>query len=214
MQVQGDIESFVAKEIFHAQNFPEALFMLKVGYVKRYQITRDNKRVIELIYGPGHIFPLSQLYKKLFGIQLNQDNLVYVYEAMTDITITSLSDDRIVAALEADPMLYQDLFFEGGLRLKSNIERLASNALLDDYKKVAHQLVCLADEFGISEDQDGISKVVINVPLVPLDMAEQLNISVQVAEAVLSSLSNNGIIEIENNLITVPNLDLLKDTYL
>lgn len=214
MEQKGTLEAQSAGQVFHAQNFPEALFMLKSGYVKRYQIGKDDVRVIELIYGPSHIFPLSQLYKKLFGIEQNQEDLVYVYQAMTDIEIYRLDDDEIVTELQKHPDLYADLYYEAGLRLKSNIERLASNAIKNDYKKVAHQLVCLANEFGKTVEREGKTVCTIDVPLAPVDMAEQLNISTEVADAVMASLNNNKLIEIKSAIITVPDLDLLKDVYL
>jgi CRP-like cAMP-binding protein len=214
MKKCGELEKHSAGQIFHSQDFSETLFMLKRGYVKRYQITTDNERVIELIYGPGHIFPLSQLYKKLFGIEQNQKDLVYVYQAMSNIEILRLSDDDIIAELQKDPELYIDLYYEAGLRLKSNIDRLASNALKDDYKKMAHQLTCLTEEYGEIVDHKGKQIQKIAVPLDAKDMAEQLNISVQAADAVLSSLSNKGIIIIQGKYIMVPNVSLLKDVYL
>jgi CRP-like cAMP-binding protein len=214
MEEKGTLETQSEGQVFHAQNFPEALFMLKKGYVKRYQVGKDGVRVIELIYGPGHIFPLSQLYKKLFGVEQNQEELVYVYQAMTDVEIYRLDDDAIVAQLQERPELYEDLYYEAGLRLKSNIERLASNAIKNDYKKVAHQLVCLANEFGKTTEHDGKAVSVIGVPLEPVDMAEQLNISTEIADAVMSSLHNNKLIRIKGKTIEVPDLDLLKDAYL
>ena len=214
MQENGSLETQATGQIFHSQDFTETLFMLKTGFVKRYQITKEDKRTIELIYGPGHIFPLSQLYRRIFGIEQNQDNLIYVYQAMTDIEVFRVNDDKVLEALEADPLLYQDLFYESGLRLKSNIERLASNSLHDEYKKIAHQLVSLADEFGVVLAQNGTTKVKIALPLEPIDMAEQLNISPKVAEAVLDSLRWDGYITIKNNSITIPDVNLLKDTYL
>lgn len=214
MAKKGTVETYKAGDVFHSQDFAETLFMLSSGFAKRYQITTDNKRTIELIYGPGHIFPLSQLYKKLFGIEQNQANLVYVYQAMTDIEIISLNDDVVLSALDQDPLLYVDLFYEGGLRLKSNIERLASNALSDEYKKIAHQLASLAEEFGEVTSQSGKHSVTIPVPLESSDMAEQLNISLQVAEAVMANLIHGGYITSKDRIITIPDIALLKDIYL
>ncbi len=215
MKDKGSHETQAAGQIFHSQDFAETLFMLESGFVKRYQITQDNKRTIELIYGPGHIFPLSQLYKRLFGIEQNQANLVYVYQAMTDARVIRLNDDVVLEALEKEPLLYIDLFYEGGLRLKSNIERLASNALPDEYKKIAHQLVSLADEFGKPIGEIGEHAVKIPLPLEPIDLAEQLNISPKVSEAVLASLNQSGYITTDDDhIISVPDVDLLKDAYL
>ncbi|MDB5169832.1 MAG: hypothetical protein JWN82_228 [Candidatus Saccharibacteria bacterium] len=215
MQENGRLENHSAGQVFHSQNFAETLFMLKTGYVKRYQVADDDNRVIELIYGPGHIFPLSQLYKKIFGIEQNQQNLIYVYQAMTDIEIYSISDRVVVEAVEKNHDLYVDLFYEAGLRLKSNIERLASNALKDEYKKMAHQLVCLANEFGEEIEHGDKTGIRITVPLKPVDMAEQLNISKEVADAVLVSLTSRDLLTVdEGDYIVVFDIAQLKDLYL
>lgn len=214
IQDHGKLERQAADQVFHAQAFPETLFMIETGYVKRYQVTNSKERVIELIYGPGHIFPLSQLYKKLFSEEQNRSNLIYVYQAMTDVSICRISVDEVLEACENDPKLYLDLYYETGLRIKSNINRLASNALKDDYKKVAHQLVCLADEFGEKSISNSKEVIKIPVPLKPIDMAEQLNISVEVTQAVMDSLSRNKLLKIKDNIITLPDANLLRDIYL
>lgn len=210
---RGTLEHYEKEKIFHSQHFDHRLFMLKKGYVKRYQVTNEEK-VIELIYGPGHIFPLSQLYKELFKIEQNQTSFIYVYQAMTDIDIYNLSDDVVVAELEKDPLLYIDLYFESGLRLKSNIERLASNSYKDNYKKVAHQLYGLADEFGKSSSVKSMECIKIDVPLEPKDIAEQLNISVDDTEAVLDNLSKRKLILGQGKHLCILDMDMLKDVFL
>lgn len=214
IQENGKFETHSAEKVFHAQDFPETLFKIKKGYVKRYQVTKSEERVIELIYGPDHIFPLSQLYRKVFGIQQNQENLVYVYQAMTDIEIYRIGVDKVLDALESDTSLYIDLYYESGLRLKSNINRLASNAIKDEYKKIAHQLVCLADEFGKVTESNNKQSVKLLLPLKPVDMAEQLNISAEVAEAVMISLSRSKLLKIDGTSISIPDIHLLKDIYM
>jgi CRP-like cAMP-binding protein len=214
IEKRGQLEKYSAGQVYHAQDFAETMYMLKEGYVKRYQVTKASDPVIELIYGPGHIFPLSQLYKKLFHTEMNQRDFVYVYQAMSNIEIWRLGDDELIPELEKDPALYGDLFYESGLRLRSNINRLASNSLKDDYKKVAHLLVCLAIEFGKPGDYKGKPIVKISAPLETVDMAEQLNISKEVTEAVMNSLCKSNLIQVDGKIITVLDPDLLKDTYL
>lgn len=210
----GDSENYKAGEVFHAQDFPDKLFILESGYVKRYQATNPELKVLELIYGPSHIISLSQLYKKLFGVDQNKTNYIYIYQAMTDVEVRCISADFVIKELENDPSLFKDFYYESGLKLRSNILRLASNAIKDDYKKVAHQIVSLAEEFGDVTVSESKPQVTILVPLEPIDMAEQLNISVQVAEAVLSSLHQNSLIRMEGNSISIPDINLLKDIYL
>lgn len=210
----GDLQTFPKGQVFHALDFKDEVYMVKSGYVKRYAVTKENKRVIESIYGPGYLFPLSGLYKKLMNFNLNQESNTYVYQAMTDLEINAIPSEELEKAIKDSSELYADLFYEAGRRLKANINRLASNALQDDYRKVAHQLTCLAEEFGDSATEGVKAPITIPVPLEPVDMAEQLNISLEVSEAVLNRLEGQGLIETANGIIKVPDMNLLKDAYL
>jgi CRP-like cAMP-binding protein len=211
----GEIEKYSAGQVFHTQDFPNKLFFLKTGYVKRYQATKPEQKVLELIYGPGHIISLSQLYKRLFGVDQNQDNFIYIYQAMTDVEMCSLQADFVEKELEANPLLYKDFFYESGIKLRSNISRLASNAVKDEYKKVAHLLVSLAYEFGSYTSADTNKTITLPLPQSALDIAEQLNMSKEVAAAILNSLSQNNIIEAaDDDIITIVDMDVLKDVYL
>lgn len=214
MTDKGNEEHYEKNKIYHAQNFEHRLFKLEKGYVKRYQVTNNEDRVIELIYGPGHIFPLSQLYKEIFGIEQNQKNFIYVYQAMTDIDAYALSTKVVMNEIEHDPLLYIDLYYESGLRLKSNIDRLASNSFRDNYKKVAHQIVMLANDFGVESNIGGHPHTKILVPLEAIDIAEQINISTNDADSILDNLNKRGLITYKNNHIFVKDMDLLQDVYL
>lgn len=210
----GEIESYSKDQVFYALDFKEELYVVKKGYVKRYQINEDEKRVMESIYGPGYFFPLTQVYKKLLKFDLSQESIKYVYQAMTDVEIQGISSEQMLDAASKDPGIYIDLFYEAGRRLRANINRLASNALPDDYKKVSHQIAYLAEEFGKSVERDGKLSIKIVVPLQPLDMAEQLNISEDVADAVMSRLEKQGLLTIKGKTIYVDDINLLKDAYI
>jgi len=209
----GRSERYDKGKVFHAQSFSRRLFLLSSGYVKRYQVTTREK-VIELIYGPGDIFPLSQLYKEIFGVEQNEQNFIYVYQAMTDIEIFSLSATAIVKELTKEPLLYIDLYYESGLRLKSNIELLASNSYKDNHLKIAHLLYSLAEGFGEPATIKGVRGIKIAVPLEPIDLAEQTNISENDVRAVLDSMIKRKLLHIDGNSILIQNIELLKDAFL
>jgi CRP-like cAMP-binding protein len=210
----GKKEKYAAGQVFHTQDFPNRLFLLRSGYVKRYQASKPGPRVLELIYGPGHIISLSQLYKRLFGVDQNQDNFIYVYQTMTDVELYTISGDAVLEELERNPHMFADFFYESGLKLRSNITRLASNSLKDDYQKVAHQIVSLAYEFAGVSAGDTRKEVTLPLPQTAVDIAEQLNISVEVAEAVLNRLGQLNLIKIADGTITIVDMDFLKDVYL
>jgi len=178
LMANGATQHFPKGQVFYSLDFKEEFYLVKRGYVKRYQVVPDKKRVIESIYGPNYFFPLTQAYRTLLAFDLSQDDVTYIYEAMTDVDIVSIEVEAFKAAVEKDPGLYVDLFIEAGRRLKANINRLASNALTSDYKKVAHQLVCVAEEFSVVSNSD----ITIDVPLIARDMAEQLNITLASAQ--------------------------------
>jgi CRP-like cAMP-binding protein len=212
IESKGKPEKYAAGQVFHSQDFPNRLFVVKKGYVKRYQATDPEHKVIELIYGPGYIIPLSQLYNALFGVNPNPRSFIYIYQAMTDVSLLSISVEDVTRELDEHPELYKDFFYESGLRLRSNIFRLASNAIKDDYKKIAHQLVCLAYEFAEVREDGRKRAITLPFPQSSIDIAEQLNISKEVAEAVLNNLSQNKLIK--GNSITILDINLLKDIYL
>jgi CRP-like cAMP-binding protein len=211
---KGEVEQYPKGQVFYSLDFKEKLYVVNKGYVNRYQVTADKKRVIESIYGPGYIFPLTQVYKSLLNFDLSQESITYVYQGMTDTEIQGIDSKLLSTAVEASPALYSDLFYEAGRRLKANINRLASNALKDDYQKIAHQLVCLADEFGELKQRGTKQSVKILAPLEPIDMAEQLNISVDVADAVINRLEKQGLLVIDGDSISISDVALLKDAYL
>jgi CRP-like cAMP-binding protein len=211
----GSVEKFSKDQVFYALDFKEELYVVKKGYVKRYAVTEENSRVIESIYGPGYFFPLTPVYKQLLKLNLSQEGLTYVYQAMTDVEVQGISSEKLSAATEEDPKIYRDLLYEAGRRLRANINRLASNALKDDYKKVTHQLAYLAEEFGEVKSQDIKTGIKIKVPLTPIDMAEQLNISVEIVDAVMARLEKHGLLVAgKGNKLFLPDVDMLKDGYL
>lgn len=210
----GKLEVYKAGEVFHSQDFPSKLFVIYSGYVKRYRATMADNRVIELIYGPDHIVSLSQLYKKIFGISQNQENLVYVYQAMTNVKLLSIDEKKVLEELEKDPELYKDFFYESGLKLRSNIARLASNSLDNGSKKVAHQLVSLAYEFAGLTEGSSSKSAILPLPETPSDLSEQLNIPTDVAAEALNWLEQNNLINVKGSKISILDIDLLKDVYL
>lgn len=208
---KGKVEKFPAGQVFHSLDFKEEMYVVTSGYVKRYAVNAENSRVIESIYGPHYFFPLTPVFAKLWNFTMSKESSTYIYQSMTDVELQSISFDKLSEALGDDPELYADLLYEAGRRLRANINRLASNALQDDYLKISQQLIYLAEEFGNIKDSGLKKSVTIQVPLTATDMAEQLNISVSLAEAIMDRLVTQGLIKRRpDGLVAIPDLDLLK----
>jgi CRP/FNR family cyclic AMP-dependent transcriptional regulator len=214
MQEHGNSETYEVGRVFHSQDFDEKVFWLKSGYVKRYQARQLDHKVLELIYGPGHIISLSQLYKHLFGVDQNQSDFLYVYQAMTDIELLSIDAEVVVTELGKNPELYKDFFYESGLKLRSNIFRLASNSIKGSDQRIAHQLVSLAYEFaGITNGNAG-SSVILPLPQSATDLAEQLNLPEKAVQGALDNLTDKKLLQIRGSSIKIMNVEHLKDVYL
>lgn len=179
--------------------------LLKSGYIKRYLITKDGSKGTQVIYGPGDIFPLTPVYKNVYQMDIYSGPEEYYYESMTEIELCSVSQSTIKEALETDSLIYKDLFFAAGLRLNSYIHRLEDMSLRVANRKIAHQLVYLADTFGKKTE----SGVVIEVPLTHQGLADILNLARETVTHGMTRLQEKGLIEINKN-ITVVDIDKLR----
>lgn len=211
---KGEITKYSKGQVFHSLDFNEELYVVRSGFAKRYSMSEKLSKSIESIYGPNHFFPLTPVFINLFGLDFSQPSHTYVYQAMTDIELNSISNDKLMELLQENPELYADLLYETGKRLKVDVQRLTSNALKDDYKKVTYQLVCLAEEFGGVKHSNAIVSVHMPLPLQPIDMAEQVNVSEDSAADAMAKWRKHGLTQLKGENIYIPDMELLRDSYL
>ena len=166
------------------------LSMVKKGYIKRYSITSDGSQSIQSIYGPDEIFPLTPVFKLLFGVDIYRGTEAFYYEALTPITIKSINDEKLLERVKSNPSIYKDLFYVAGLRLSSNIQKLDNASLRVANRKVAHQLVYYSKKFGKSTPND----VLIKVPLTHQTLADVLNLSRETVTLCMIRLQDKGLI--------------------
>lgn len=207
---KGKLQKYKPGQFIYSLDFAEELFLVNKGYVKRVSARGPASPSVQAVYGPGYFFPLTPMFKTVQGLKLSEDHNIYIYEAINSAEIYSIEAEQLQAALNTDPTLYVDLMYEAGRRLKSNIHRLENIALRSDYKKLAHHLVFLADEFG--KPSDGGSKMLL--PLSPQDLAEQLDIPVDATEEELIKLEQIGLIKQAGRYIHITDVVLLKAAYL
>ncbi len=166
------------------------LHLIKSGYIKRYLISSDGTKGIQVIFGPNDIVPLTPVYKTIFKMEMYSGPVQYYYEAMTDIKIYSVSQSTLLEAIEKDPLIYRDLFYAAGMRLNSYIHRLESMSTRAAHRKVAHQLAYLAEVFGV-ESHDGIA---ITVPLTHQNIGDMLNLARETVTHCMNRLQEKGLI--------------------
>lgn len=173
------------------------LNLIKSGFIKRYLITGEGEKGIQVIYGPDDIFPLTPVYKSVYKMDIYSGPQQYYYESMTDIEIYSINHVTLLEALETDPLLYKDLFYAAGLRLNAYIQRLESMSLRVANKKIANQLVYLADTFG-KNTNDGVEIV---LPLTHQNLADVLNLARETVTHRMTRLQEKGLIKVTKRIV-------------
>ena len=197
------------RQIIQSTDTQNKFSLVKKGYIKRYLITNTGSLGIEVIYGPGDVFPLTLLFKKIFGRDINDSPETYYYEAMTDVDICSIDADLLVDKINKNPLLYESLFMECGTRLHSTLNGLESLTLRTSYNRLAHQIVYLAGRFG-KETSRGIT---LAIPLTHQDLANILGLTRETVSGNMIELRKKGLVKTGRH-ITIPDIDkLVEEAY-
>lgn len=173
------------------------LYYINSGYVKRYSISAEGTKSVQVIYGPGDFFPLTLALNSLLDQSIYQGLETYYYETMDDAELVAVDAEILNRAIDANPILYRDILAVAGNRLHSNIQRLENQSLENTYKKVAHQLIFYARRFG-RETQEGTE---IMVPLTHQDIAEVLSVARETVTREMAKLRDKGSIKVGGYII-------------
>ncbi|MGH7157057.1 MAG: Crp/Fnr family transcriptional regulator [Candidatus Saccharimonadales bacterium] len=175
------------------------------GYVKRYLIANDGSYGVQVIYGPGDIFPITLAYSAVFDRKINEGPETYYYEAMTNTDIYTIDESALKEGVEQNPILYKDLFSIAGKRLHSTLHGLENLTLSNSYHRVAHELHYLASKFGEKEP----AGVKILVPLTHQDLADILSLTRETVSTAMVELRKKKLI-VTGKSIVVPDMEKLE----
>lgn len=183
----------------------DLLHLIKTGYIKRYLITKEGGKAVQVVFGPQDIVPLTPVYKSLFDTSVYTGLEQYYYEAMTPVELYSIDKATLLEAVDQNPLIYKDLFLAAGLRLNSYIQRLESMSTRMSSRKVAHQLVYFADFFGKTTPEG----VQIQLPLTHQNLADVLNLARETVTISMARLQRKGLVLGDKNLV-IPDVEALR----
>lgn len=163
---------------------------LTAGYVKRYLISNDGSLGVQVIYGPGDVFPITLAFSALFEQNINESPETYYYETMTDAELYTVNESDLKESVEADPSLYKDLMAISGKRLHSTLHGLENLTLKTSYFRVAHELLYMAQRFSEKSPQG--AKILI--PLTHQDLADILSLTRETVSTCMVQLRQKGLI--------------------
>lgn len=179
--------------------------LLNSGYVKRYLISNSGSYGVQVIYGPGDIFPITLAYSAIFNRAINEGPETYYYEAMTDAQIYTVDESTLKEGVEQNPILYKDLFSIAGKRLHSTLHGLENLTLSNSYHRVAHELLYMANKFG-EKEKNGVK---ILVPLTHQDLADILSLTRETVSTSMVELRKRKLIITTKNIV-IPDMDKLE----
>lgn len=182
------------------------LHLVDAGFVKRYMITEDGTKAIQVIYGPQEILPLTPVYETIYEMAIYRGPVTYYYEAMTPVSLYSIPLNALLEAITANPLIYKDLFYASGTRLNSYIHRLEDMSLKSVQKRICHMLLYFADKFGTTTSE-GIQ---IAAPLTHQILADSLNMARETVTRTLVALSERKLVATAGQGITILDTEGLK----
>jgi CRP-like cAMP-binding protein len=180
--------------------------MIVSGYIKRYLISNDGGLGVQVVYGPGDMFPITLAYKMLYDQDLNEGPEVYYYEAMTDVQLYTVQDSVLSDAVKNNPSLYRDLMAVAGKRLGSTLNGLENLTLRSSYRRIAHQLLYLGEQYGKKTD----AGTEVMMPLTHQDLADILSLTRETISTGIIKLRKKGLIK-TGKAICIPDMEKLKE---
>lgn len=206
--LQGNRFTLPKGQVVHALDDRSQINLIERGFIKRYRITNEGQKSIQLIFGPNDIFPMTPLYYSVLGMPVYRGKETYYYESMTEIVVYSQPIELLKETLESQPQMYKDLWYAAGMKLNAYIARMEDISLRSSLWRVAYTLGFMATQFG-EPTPDGIS---IPLPLTHQDVADFLDLSRETVSREMAKLKDRGLIQ-GNKSIIVSNIDGLRAIY-
>ncbi len=174
---------------------PKGVYLIRTGFVKAYSVSRDGHVNLLLIHSAGEFIPLPWALDGAHTTGL-------FYEAMTDVVVLRGSKDRLRISMGNNSWLSQEILKQAVNIITIYTQRIQTLEFRTARERIIAELLNLAERFGKSSG----TQVLINAPLTHQDIADSINMSRETASRALELLFEEGLMEQEDHLFTVPNL--------
>lgn len=195
----GDLLKFSRNEhILHTQSESDALYYIAKGYIKVYSIDSRGQHYINIIYGPGEMFPLVWLNNAEMKLTRN-------YQAISECTIRRRSREDFMLNFMVDSQFAYATLQQFISQFSVYNDRVTNLEFTYASERLAYRLVSLADRFGVKKK----GRIILNLPLSHLNLANSSNISREVVSRELAKLAQKNIVITEDNKFVILDLDKL-----
>lgn len=206
LMMNGKLYNRTKGQVIQTTENEKAFYLVKSGYVKRYMISNSGSLGVQVVYGPGDFFSITQVFKMLFGRDVNDSPEVFYYEAVNSAEIYSMPIEDLLAEAEKNQLIYKDFFLVSGNRLHSTLHGLENMTMKNSYKRVAHHIYYFARRFG----EKKASGTKINIPLTHQDIADMLSLTRETVSMNMVQLRNKKLIK-PGRYLVIPNMEKLSD---
>ena len=184
--------------IFSERDTLEALAIVS-GHITIGRTPAGGSRTTVALLGPGFLIGITR------ALDPNDDE-VYDYEALDDVTVVQLPSPLLLEILDQTPALWRDMAW---MLLKQ--QREALNTLMKQFVgSLPHRLAGIIERLSMLYGSHGAGEPRALPRLTQEDLAAMLHVSRQSVNKDLQALVSRGAISIDYNTITILDMAELK----
>lgn len=181
---EGSVKKFSKGEILVQGDMePTGIYLIQYGYVKAYSVSQLGQQNLLLIHGKNEIMPLPWA---LDGPQ----KMGIFYEAMSDVSVLSISKDNLRSAMGRNPWLTEQILSQLVNTFTVYAQRIQNLGFRSPRERVIACLLDLATRFGKASDHT----VIIDIPITHQDIADSINMTRETASRALGLLFDEKLV--------------------
>jgi CRP/FNR family transcriptional regulator/CRP/FNR family cyclic AMP-dependent transcriptional regulator len=185
--------------IFHKGSPGRSLYIIESGKVRVFLLSSSGQEISVNVYGPGEVFGELAL---LDGLPRSAGAMV-----LEKTVVYNLYRDDFLRCIETCPRMTESIIEELSRRLRYTTQCIENLAFLDLNGRIAAKLLELADRFGLKGE--GIE---IDLRLTQTELASWVAARRESVNKVLSSLREQGLIDVDGQRITILDLAGLRNS--
>lgn len=184
------------ERLFRRGEPARAFYMVITGKVKLYRLSPDGHEKIMRLLGPGETFAESIMF-------MDPPRYPVHAEAVESATVAAFSREPFMQLLQESFDTCRAVMAQMTQRIQAHWDEIEALALLNSRYRVVHYLLGL-----VPEGKKGA--LVITLPTHKSLIAAQLALQPETLSRLLRSLSDEALIELDGDDVTIPDVDKLR----
>lgn len=184
------------ERLFRRGEPAHAFYMVVTGKVKLYRLSPDGHEKIMRLLGPGQTFAESVMF-------MDPPRYPVHAEAVESSTVAAFKRESFIQLLQESFDICRAVMAQMTQRIQAHWDEIEALALLNSRYRVVHYLLGL-----VPEGKKGT--IVITLPTHKSLIAAQLALQPETLSRLLRSLSDEALIELDDDNVAIPDVDKLR----